>query len=91
MGASIATVPGEESLILARCHMEKVAHDVLQQKFLFGHSFETDFGDILISTQRILLAATNGKVDIEEQNTLHCLCEQFEKKDLHYMHRKLRI
>lgn len=90
-GTNIADASGDESLILARCHMEKVIHDVLQQEFLFGCRFETNFSDILICTQRILLAATSGENDIESQNQLHRLCEKIERKDINIMRRKLKI
>ena len=90
-GTSVADASGEESLIRSRCHMEIIVHDVLQQEFLFRHKFDVDFADILKYTQKILIAATSGKTDKDAQKELHRLCEEFEKKDLHYMCRKLKL
>ena len=90
-GTSIAKVSGEESLIRARCHMEIIVHDVLSREFLFRHKFDVDFAEILKNTQEILIAATSGQVNMDAQKELHRLCELFEKKDLQYMCRKLKL
>lgn len=90
-GANVANLSGDDIAIAARCQLELIARDVLQQTFLFRHKFKTDFRDIVTNVQHIVIDATSGKVNMEEQDKLHCLCDQFEKKDLCYMRRKLKI
>ena len=90
-GTNLANIPDEESLLQARCHMEEIVHDVLQREFLFKHKFQTDFVDIVKYTQRILVDATSGIINEDAQEELHRLCELYEKKDLSYMCKKLKI
>lgn len=90
-GTGIAKTSGEECLIRCRCQMEIIVHDVLQREFLFRHRFDTDFSEILKYTQKVLMAATGGTIDVKSQKELHRLCELLEKKDVRYMCRKLKI
>lgn len=90
-GTDLTKKSSEDSLLAARCHLEKIVHDVANEEFLFKRKFDVNVCDILINTNRIVTAATNDEVDKSAQAELHRLCEIFEKNDLPYMKKTLKL
>lgn len=90
-GTNIASATDDERLVQARCQLEKIIHAVGQGRFLFKHKFCADLFDIMTNLQKILIAATQGNVDVEAQKNLHQLCERFEEKDLRKIRGEMRL
>lgn len=90
-GTDLTKKSSADSLLAARCHMEKIVHDVANEDFLFKRKFDVNLYDILRNTNKIVTAATDGEVDKDSQAELHRLCELFEKNDLPYMKESLRL